>query len=112
MPADDISHLDLTPTLAKFYRTQIHNLQTTRRTTLDANLQTLALHTAERTRLHRTVRALEAEIDSSHADIEDLREALVRERKAVIELVHENAQLRGPPSSGVADEGRRGGGDV
>jgi chromosome segregation ATPase len=105
MPADDISHLDLTPTLAKFYRTQIHNLQKTRTTTLEANLQTLALQTAERTRLHRTIRALEAEVDASHADIEDLREALVRERKAVIELVGENVKLRGSPTRLGREEG-------
>jgi hypothetical protein len=109
MPADDISHLDLTPTLAKFYRTQIHNLQKARTTTLEANLQSLALQTAERTRLHRTIRALEAEIDSCHADIEDLLEALVRERKAVVELVGENAKLRSSPFPGTLLIGRSGG---
>jgi chromosome segregation ATPase len=100
MPADDISHLELTPALAKFYRTQIHALQTTRCKTLESNLQTLVLQTAERTRLNRTVSALEEELDSCHADIEDLRRALVRERRAVIQLVGENAQLRGLPPEG------------
>ena len=94
MGPDDIGHLDLTPTLAKFYRTRIHDLQRLQTTTILKHLENIELSAQERASLQRTIQELEGELDASRTDVEVLHDAVVRERKAVIELVGENAQLR------------------
>src|SRR5277367_6165382 len=50
----------------------------------------------ERNALERELLEYEDDLDQTQQDIDHLRNALVRERRAVIQLVEENAQLRGP----------------
>ena len=110
MTPDDIGHLDLTPALAKFYRTRIHDLQRRQTSTILKHLESIELSTQERAGLQRTIQKLQGELDASQADVEVLHEAVVRERNAVIELVGENAQLRRaiiPLGVLEADGGRR-----
>jgi chromosome segregation ATPase len=94
MGADDIAHLELTPPLLQFYRTRIHDLQRSRDTRIHTRLKTLEFSAKERALLEHTIAEYEEELESCQGDVEALRAALIRERKAVIELVGENAQLR------------------
>src|SRR5579859_1994010 len=92
---DDVDHLELTPSLLTFYRTRIHDLQHERSASLLSRLKQIELSSQERTTLERELLEYEDELDKSQQDIQDLQKALIRERRAVIELVQENAQLRG-----------------
>jgi len=92
---DDVEHLELTPSLLKFYRSRIHDLQHEQNASLLSRLKQIELSSQERTTLERELLEYEDELDKSQQDIQDLQKALIRERRAVIELVEENAQLRG-----------------
>jgi len=94
MGPDDIGHLDLTPALAKFYRARIHDLRRSQTSTILKHVERIELSAQERAGLQRTIHELQEALDASQADVEMLRDAVVRERHAVIELVGENAQLR------------------
>lgn len=92
---DDVEHLELTPSLLKFYRSRIHDLQHEQNASLLSRLKQIELSSQERTTLERELLEYEDELDKSQQDIQDLQKSLIRERRAVIELVEENAQLRG-----------------
>ena len=49
----------------------------------------------QRSKLEKLLLEYEDELDQTDQEMVDVRNALVRERRAVIELVEENAQLRG-----------------
>jgi hypothetical protein len=97
---DDIDGLEPTPSLLKFYRSKIHELQRDSPTSILDRLKYIELSAEERTRLERELLGYEDELDQRQQDLDDLRNALIRERRAVIELVEENAQLRGKHKTG------------
>jgi hypothetical protein len=91
---DDI---ELTPSLLKFYRSKIRELQKDQNISIHNRLKHLDLSTKERAKLERDVVEYEKEIEQTQQDLDHIQNALIRERRAVIELVEENAQLRGIP---------------
>ena len=93
---DDIDHLELTPSLLTFYRSKINELQKDQTTGLLDRLKHVEMSTLERNALERELLEYEDDLGQTQQDIDHLRTALVRERRAVIQLVEENAQLRGP----------------
>jgi septal ring factor EnvC (AmiA/AmiB activator) len=93
---DDVDHIELTPSLLKFYRTRIHDLQHQQSASLLSKLKHVEFSSQERTALERELQHCEDDLKRSEQDVQDLRAALRRERRAVIELVQENAKLRGP----------------
>src|SRR5579862_7102519 len=97
---DEIDHLELTPSLLKFYRSKIHDIQREQNTSILNRLKQVELSAQERKKLESELLEYEGELDQRQQDFDDIRYALVRERRAVIELVEENAQLRGtsPPN--------------
>lgn len=92
---DDIEDLELTPSLLKFYRTQIHDLHRDQSTSILDRLKLVEMSAKERTTLERELLEYEDELDQAQQDLDDMRNSLVRERHAVIELVQENARLHG-----------------
>jgi predicted nucleic acid-binding Zn-ribbon protein len=88
-------NVELTPSLLKFYRTRIHELQHAQSLSLLSRLKHLEFSNQERSALERELQDCQDELRSSQKEIQDLRAGLRRERMAVIELVQENAQLRG-----------------
>lgn len=94
---DDTDHLELTPSLLHFYRSKIRELQKDETTGLVERLKLVELSAQERNSLERELLEYEDDLDQTQQDIDHLRNALVRERRAVIQLVEENAQLRGSP---------------
>src|SRR2546421_12475778 len=93
---DDVDHIELTPSLLKFYRTRIHDLQHQQNASLLNKLKDVEFSNQQRTALEGELQDCEDDLKRSEQEIQDLRAALRRERRAVIELVQENAQLRGP----------------
>jgi hypothetical protein len=92
---EDIDHLELTPSLLKFYRSRIHELQHGQNTSILNRLKQVELSAQERKELEYEVFEYEDELEQKQQDLDDIHSALIRERRAVIELVEENAQLRG-----------------
>lgn len=92
---EDIDHLELTPSLLKFYRSRIHELQRDQNMSILNRLKHIEFPAQERTKLECELLEYEDELDQRQQDVDDIRNSLVRERRAVIELVEENAQLRG-----------------
>ena len=92
---DDLEHLEPTPGLLQHYRAKIHDLQREQSASLLSRLKQVELSSQERATLERELLEYEDELEKSQQDIQHLEKALVRERRAVIELVEENAQLRG-----------------
>jgi septal ring factor EnvC (AmiA/AmiB activator) len=93
---DDIDHLEVIPSLLAFYRSKINELQKDQTTGLLDRLKHVEMSAQERSALERELLEYEDDLDQTQQDIDHLRTALVRERRAVIQLVEENAQLRGP----------------
>ena len=93
---DDIDHLELTPSLLKFYRSRIHQLQRDQNKSILEKLQTIELSAQERRTLECQLLEYQAALEQRQLDLDHVRDALIRERRAVIELVEENSQLRGP----------------
>ena len=87
--------LQLTPALLEFYRGRLRDLQEEACTSILARLKRVEMSAQERTTLERDVLQIEGELENAYQDINHLREALVRERRAVIELVQDNIELRG-----------------
>jgi len=100
---DKIEHLELNPSLLKFYRARIHELQRDQNASILAHLKHVEMSAKERSTLERELLEYEGELDQAHQDLDDMRNALVRERRAVIELVEENVQLRGNITSNDGD---------
>ena len=92
---EDIDHLELTPSLLKFYRSRIHELQRDQNTSILNRLKQVELTVQERKKLEDELFEYQDELEEKQHDLDDIRNALIRERRAVIELVEENAQLRG-----------------
>jgi hypothetical protein len=92
---DDIDQLELTPSLLKFYRSRIHELQRDQSVSILDRLKHVEMSAQERTTLERELLEYEDELCQAYQDLDDMRYALIRERRAVIELVEENTQLRG-----------------
>lgn len=92
---DDINHLELTPSLLRFYRSRIHDLQKSQNYSILNRLNQIELSWNERSRLERELAEAEDELDQTTQSLDDVQNALVKERRAVIELVEENAHLRG-----------------
>lgn len=92
---EDIDHLELTPSLLKFYRSRIHELQRDQNTSILNRLKQVELSAQERKELEYEVFEYEDELEQKQQDLDDIYNALIRERRAVIELVEENVQLRG-----------------
>ena len=92
---EDIDHLELTPSLLKFYRARIHELQRDQNTSILNRLKQVELSAQDRKELEYEVFEYEDELEQKQQDLDDVHNALIRERRAVIELVEENAQLRG-----------------
>ena len=95
---EDVEHLELSPSLLHFYRSKINELQKDHTTGLVERFKLVELSAQERRTLERELWEYEEELDQTQQDVDHLRNALVRERRAVIQLVEENAQLRGPHS--------------
>jgi len=93
---DDIDHLELTPSLLAFYRSKINELQKDQTTGFLDRLKHIEMSAQERNSLERELLEYEDDLDQKQQDIDHLCTALVRERRAVIQLVQENAQLQGP----------------
>jgi hypothetical protein len=92
---DDIEHLELTPSLLKFYRSRIHELQKTQHAAILQRLTQVESSAKERAKLEREVLEYEDEVRILSDDLDKAHAGLIRERRAVIELVDENARLRG-----------------
>ena len=92
---DDVDDLELTPSLLKFYRSRIQGLQRNQNSSILNRLKKVELLAQERKKLEDGLVEYEDELDQTQQDLNDLRNSLVRERRAVIELVEENTQLRG-----------------
>jgi len=92
---DDFEDLELTPSLLKFYRSKVHELQREQSAKSLSRLKDVDMTSQERLQLQRLLLEYEDELDQAEQEIADLRDTLARERRAVIELVEENAQLRG-----------------
>ena len=92
---DDVHQLELAPSLSAFYRSRINELQKDQTTSLLDRLKRVEMSAQERNSLERELLEYEDELNETQQDIDHLRNALVRERRAVIQLVEENAQLRG-----------------
>ena len=100
----DIKDPELTPSLLKFYRSRVHELQKERSCNALERLKHVELSCQERKRLERELLEYDDELCQTQQDLEDVRNMLIRERRAVIELVEENAQVRGtlsPPERGL-----------
>jgi hypothetical protein len=91
----DVKDIELTPSLLKFYRLRVHELQNERTCNTLERLKHVELSSQERKRLEREMLEYDDELCHTQQDLEDTRNMLIRERRAVIELVEENAQLRG-----------------
>jgi chromosome segregation ATPase len=87
--------IQLTPELLVFYRAKIRELQRHEYLTLLERLRHVELSAEQRARLEHQVSEYRDELDVTREDLDRLQESLTRERRAVIELVQENAQLRG-----------------
>lgn len=95
---DDMEDVELTPALLKFYRSKVHELQREQTAKLLARLKDVEMTSQQRLKMEKDLLEHEDELDQAEQDLSTLREALIRERRAVIELVEENAQLRGVSS--------------
>jgi hypothetical protein len=91
----DVEELELTPSLLTYYRSRIHELQKEKTDSVLERLKHVELSRQERERLERELLEYDDELYHTQQDMEDIRNALIRERRAVIELVEENSQLRG-----------------
>jgi chromosome segregation ATPase len=92
---DDIDTLELTPSLLKFYRSRIHDLQREQNASILNQLKHVEMSAQERKALERELLEYRDELHETQQDLDDTHNALVRERRAVIELVEEHAQLHG-----------------
>jgi hypothetical protein len=92
---DDIEHLELTPSLLKFYRSRIHDLKREQNTLILNQLKHVEMSAQERKALERELLEYRDELHETQQDLDDIHNAFIRERRAVIELVEEQAQLRG-----------------
>lgn len=95
MKMDDLMQLELTPSLLQFYRSKIQEIQKQQNEKLLSRLKHVEMTSQQRSKLEKLLLEYEDELDQTDQEIVDLRNALVRERRAVIELVEDNAQLRG-----------------
>lgn len=91
----DIEELELTPSLLRFYRSRIHELQKEKTDSVLERLKRFEISSQERKKCESELLEYDDELYHTQQDLEDIRNALIRERRAVIELVQENAQLRG-----------------
>jgi hypothetical protein len=92
---DSVTDTNLTPSLLKFYRAKVDELQQEQNTRFLSRLKVVELTSQDRATLEKRLLEYEDDLDQAEQDLATLREAIVRERQAVIELVEENAQLRG-----------------
>jgi hypothetical protein len=92
---DSVTDTNLTPSLLKFYRAKVDELQQEQNTRFLSTLKVVELTSQDRATLEKRLLEYEDDLDQAEQDLATLREAIVRERQAVIELVEENAQLRG-----------------
>ena len=90
-----MADIELTPSLLHFYRSKINELQQQQYTISLNRLKHLELSANERTTLERQVSEYQNEMEITKQDVDELQGSLIRERRAVIELVQENAKLRG-----------------
>jgi hypothetical protein len=102
---DEDEDLQLTPALLNFYRTRVHELQGNSATRVLERVRKLELSSQERKALQLELLEYEDGLEKVYEDLDDMRNALVRERRAVIELVEENAQLRGTLETPVHFQG-------
>lgn len=92
---DDIEHLELTPSLLKFYRSRLRDIQLEQNTVILNQFKHVEMSARERKALERELLEYRDELHEVQQILDDTQNARVGERRAVMELVEEQAQLRG-----------------